>query len=940
MGLRETRTPTSWEIANPGGSGTRTVVTDPTGVRTPTPFEVASGATRGGGRETGGTSSYIIPPATFPTGLGVAGAGTINASRANHSREWTLQSIAALGKTVPLVYGEDIVAAKYYDAIAYQNTMYLIVLWALGPCIGVQAVEDSNGKALTGVTMRHYDGSQTAVDARLKTAYEAVYGGSFTYTFPRRCYSVFEIASTADVDPGTWTAVVRGMRLYDPRDPSQSIADPSTWKWSINAALALANFLSNKTYGWGKTLDWESVQEAADYCDEMVGTSPNQFKRWTVNWAIIDRQAVGQLIETLRSYAHCNVVMSNGIVKLIPDRPGDVAYKFDNTTEKGLVSNPQLTRRGVDKSPTVMRIVYTDKTNKPWRDRDAYAYMPGTKEGITRWSESTVYMQGIDTYQEALRTATERLLKLQHGNLEITADIRDIGLVLEAGDIVDIPHPVFPGGKPFRLTANPTPISLGKYRINGVEYQPEVYSDDVTLPPTFPDTTLPDPSHPPPVEDLSVVERLTQIGGVWTSALFITWTRPEWAYRLEFVVEFSQGGTVLDMTTVPIESYISAPVIEGEEYIIRVRSKIRTFLSAWETVSITAQGKYLPPSDVERFTEVLDINGTVHLAWTPAHDIDAITYEVRRIVDPGIDLNTATPEDLCALWDAADVMASPVDTRAALPLQPPAAYIYSVKAKDSVGNYSINPRAVALVVQLDDDARFVDTFAMAIVQTTNATAWEVLADPDTRWTSDRGESINFGHIDADPTTGTLEDLSGVVAALPHDTGTSELVSQLYDVGTVVGGTWTATASTADHDGNATLTIELSNNTTDWEQFHGTSNSATASRPARFARLRITSAGSYTLTGKPVLSLAAIPRVETGEILVGSTGIYTARTTGRYKGFLGNNPIDLEYLGTENYTPERDSIIINADGTVRFDVYLRDQYGERITGRVKWTFRGV
>lgn len=905
------------------------------------PGNSSIGSTSGASGANGGTiSNYIIPPITSGPGLGVAGASTINASRTNHSREWTLQSIAALGKTVPLVYGEDAVAAKYYDAIAYQNTIYLIVLWALGPCVGVQSVDDNDGKTLTGVTMRHYNGSQTAVDARLKNAYEAAYGEPFTYVFPRRCYSVFEIASTANVDPGAWTAVVRGMRLFDPRDPAQNLDDPTTWLWSDNAALCLADFISNTMYGWGKKIDWESVKDAADYCDELVGTAPNQFKRWSVNWAILDRQAVGQLIETLRSYAHCDVVMRNGIIKLIPDRPADVVYTFDNNAEKGLLSNPTLTRRGVDKTPTVMRIVYTDKTVKPWRDRDAYAYMPGTQEGTTRWSESTVYMQGIDSYQEAMRTATERLLKLQHGNLEISADIRDIGLVLEAGDIVQIPHPVFPAGKPFKLTANPTTIALGKYRIVGNEYQPEVYSDDVTLPPTYPDTTLPDPSRPPMVENLVVEERLTQIGSVWTSSLYVTWTRPEWAYKLEYVVELSQGGTVLDMSTVPIESYISAPVEEGKEYIIRARSKTRTFLSDWQTVSITALGKHLHPSNVERFTEAIDINGTVHLAWQPAHDIDAITYELRRMIDPGIDIDIATPGALNVLWASADVVASPSDTRVALPLQPPAAYIYLVKALDSISNYSLNPAAVLLTVELDDNARFVDTFTMAITQTINASTWTILADHATRWTSDRGESINFGHSDPDATTSTFADLTDTIFALPYDQSASELISQIYDVGAVVSGTWSASAAVIDHDGAATLSIELSNNAQTWESFAGNGTNATASRPARFARLRIASDGSYTLTGAPMLSLAAIPRVETGEILVGDTGTYSVRTTGRYKGYLGDNPIDLEYLGSEAYTPARDSIMINSDGTVRFDVYLRDQYGARVTGRVKWTFRGV
>jgi len=870
-------------------------------------------------------SPTIIP--TYPPNTGVVSAGTINSATSQQPREWQLASIAAVGQVIPLVYGEYQVSAKYLDAFVYGSTIYLVILWALGACVGVQKITDSNGDALpNAVTMRHYDGSQTTVDARLKTAFEAVKKLPFNANLNRRAYSVFEIGTAANVDPSNFKADIKGMRLFDPRSATQSVDDPATWQWSDNAALCLADFISNTRYGWGKKLDWASVADAADYCDEIVGGN----KRWTLNYAIIERQSTMQLIELLRAYAHCWVKRRGDIVRLIPDRPGAVDFSL---TQAQVIGTPQIVRRGVEALPTVVIVSYTDKTKQQEQDFPAYAHMPGTHEGTLRWAESKVTMPGINTYQEAMREATERLLKLQHGDTEINANIRDIGIELEAGDLVQIPHPTYPEGKIYRLTANPALIGAAKYKINGVEYQPEAYSNDVFLPPSIPDTTLPDPSHPPAVENLQVVERLTRIGGVWTSTLLVTWARPVWAYLLEYVVEISNRGIVLSLDTVPIESFISAAVAEDEEYIVRVRVKSRTFQSEWTLATIVALGKYLPPSDVERFTEALNANGAVHLAWTEAHDIDPITYEVRRIADDG-------SGDLNALWSAATVLASTVAPRVALALQPPGAWLYLVKALDTVGNYSLNPAAVKVFIKIDDDTRFIDTWKMNIVSTQEVTRWETLADSLPRWTSDRGEPMNYGHAVADDSVGTFGEFKTLPFALPCSGGASEVVSQFYDVGVVVGGTWTARANITDHAEPSELVIELSNNAINWEQFSGGGGECVAERPARFARLRIRSAGAYTLTDLPTLTLAAIPRVESGEIMVGATGTYTVRTTGRYKGYVGDSPIDLEYIGEMNYTPERGAISIAADDTARFDVFLRDEYGERVNGRVRWTFRGV
>lgn len=86
-----------------------------------------------------------------------------------------------------------------------------------------------------------------------------------------------------------WAAVVRGARVYDPRDASQDYTDAKhsrwsiynvTWKWTENPALIAAHFIS-----WlieeGTTsitgVDWESIIVAANDCDTLKPTTQNYF---------------------------------------------------------------------------------------------------------------------------------------------------------------------------------------------------------------------------------------------------------------------------------------------------------------------------------------------------------------------------------------------------------------------------------------------------------------------------------------------------------------------------------------------------------------------------------------------------------------------------------------------------------------------------------------
>lgn len=116
--------------------------------------------------------------------------------------------------------------------------------------------------------------------------------------------------------PQSISALIKGAKVYDPRldstfvgstygsgSGSHRLNDPSTWAWSDNPALCLADYLIDADLGPGwatDRIDYDSVAVAADACDELVPipTSTTQ-KRYTCNGILTTAEDCDANIEAL-----------------------------------------------------------------------------------------------------------------------------------------------------------------------------------------------------------------------------------------------------------------------------------------------------------------------------------------------------------------------------------------------------------------------------------------------------------------------------------------------------------------------------------------------------------------------------------------------------------------------------------------------------------------
>jgi hypothetical protein len=130
--------------------------------------------------------------------------------------------------------------------------------------------------------------------------------------------------------PPNMSAIVKGRKVYDPRVGAHDIDDPTTWEWSDNPALCLADYLRGcpmlvaagvvkRPYGIGASdnaIDWDSVIEAANICDESIPFSGGTQKRYTCNGTIDTDVSPKNAIPAIASSMAGSVAYSGGLWKI------------------------------------------------------------------------------------------------------------------------------------------------------------------------------------------------------------------------------------------------------------------------------------------------------------------------------------------------------------------------------------------------------------------------------------------------------------------------------------------------------------------------------------------------------------------------------------------------------------------------------------------------
>lgn len=251
------------------------------------------------------------------------------------------------------IYGEDITSGPllYANVGRTDNkSLYYVVALAGHECDSIVKyriddddieLSDLDG-AFTGNVIGGRLSGAAYIDARLGTSTQAVFSELNTYfsgqissnhTGRGWCMAMFRfdlVEGLEDVydrgPPQNLRAVVRGKKVYDPRKDSTNggagvhrLNDATTWEWSENPALCLADFLRDDKFGMREEddrIDWDLVIAAADICDQTVSIPSGTQKRYTINATFSATEQRREVRNSILGAMMGRMVFSQGVWKM------------------------------------------------------------------------------------------------------------------------------------------------------------------------------------------------------------------------------------------------------------------------------------------------------------------------------------------------------------------------------------------------------------------------------------------------------------------------------------------------------------------------------------------------------------------------------------------------------------------------------------------------
>lgn len=410
----------------------------------------------------------------------------------------------ATDKVAPIIYGEDRVAGSWLTyPIVDGGELVFAISWCDGGINGIEGVQQVyiNGAAAPGgVSMTHYDGTQTTADATLQAAYSG-----FNDSYEGLAYTVFSVPTgtiTGFPVQKQFEAVIRGRKVFDPRSLSTA--------YSENPGLCLLDFVEQELGIIIDLFDFMPGFEAvADRCDELVGGSETR----CLIGLTIDRQSRAEdVIDLLASYAEAlweyAAIAGTRQVYVVPDAPVETpaAVLTRDDIKEGTL---RITGKDAQRIPTRVTTKFrrTTGTAQQWFEDTTTRQLQGVTDGDIEAIESNVNMPGIHRSTESDRKTLVRLRRLSYP-VSYAWQANDEGIKFQLGDVVQLPnlreyaglHTQFPhyvdpgywdegytvepdeeGSEPITVQVRIMSVEIveaGRYQITAEHYSDDIYAYD------------------------------------------------------------------------------------------------------------------------------------------------------------------------------------------------------------------------------------------------------------------------------------------------------------------------------------------------------------------------------------------------------------------------------------------------------------------------------
>jgi len=427
------------------------------------------------------------------------------------------------------------------------------------------------------------------------------------------------------------SAVVKGAKVYDPRDQSQSPTNPTSWKWSNNCALLAAHLLHiRKAIPYSRILTGPLIT-AANVCSERVALAAGgQEPRYCANGLYTYDQNPLDALAELQDTMAGQIVDAGGKWTI---KAGAWSPPIIELTDADIVSDFHCTPRASRQDTyNGVRGTFFNPKNE-WAAADFPAVKNDTYrdwDGGQRLWKDVAYPY-ITSSAQAQRVAKIDLERARQ-QVTIQADFNARALRAQPGDIIQLTRPRLGWNKkPFEIRnwelkvapdeaqgGNGMTLSVG---ITAVETAPQVYDwndgDETTLDPA-PNTGLIPQNYVAPPSNFqlsqpadSEVTSLPRIKASWTKSqdpLVVNGGKTELQFRQDTENTWTHWSRIDGSHT---HDYINDLTPYKKVHIRARHENINGVKSDWATASITPEST-APYLDLSHWAIGRMSNGAFH----------------------------------------------------------------------------------------------------------------------------------------------------------------------------------------------------------------------------------------------------------------------------------------------------------------------------------------
>ena len=493
------------------------------------------------------------------------------------------------------------------------------------------------------------------------------------------------------------SAVVRGKKIYDPRQDSTSsfydasvgvsthrVNTPSTWTWSQNPALAVRDYLVDTKYGLGEApglINESALVSAADYCEIEVDGNLDPIPQLQINGIVDTANSRKENIDSMLSSMGGMLVYSGGSYFI---RAAQYVSPTITIDESVMVAQIQVQTRQSRRSQYngVKGIFLSKEKNYTVADYPAQISSTyATEDGDPIYLDMPLPF--VTDNEQAQRLAKIALLKSRQQTV-ITVPVNLAGLKFKAGDVINITNERLGyDQKPFEVLDYSIVVEgSGTIRVDlrCIETASSIYnwlSSDAQDFLSGGELTLYDGRTTQAPTSLTATEstRINSDGAV-IPTIEMAWTAASDAFVDHYEVEWKQStaSTYKTVNTVGTEYEIPIPVV-GVTYNTRVRAVNSLGVrSTYITADVLMDGDTTAPAAPSSPGTNADVH-TLIVSWTNPSDLDLSYVEIKR--------NSVNDEPSATVIGRSDSSAF-VDG----PFSVAQTFYYWVRAVDNTGNAS------------------------------------------------------------------------------------------------------------------------------------------------------------------------------------------------------------------------------------------------------------